>query len=97
MFALVFCVFVSLTITQVSPSSCDEDPCWRPPPAVLPESEGVSEGEAVETLLCSLACEDSTSEVSGGRRVRMARSDLAKNVYRTNLVKPNRVSLHLTN
>ena len=68
MLVLVFCVFVFFTNAQVSPSSCNEDSCWRPPAAVLPESEGVSEGEAIETLLCSLACEDSTAEVRGWRR-----------------------------
>lgn len=48
---------------QLPPSSCSGDPCFRPPAAVLPESDGTSEMEAVATLLCFLDCEDSSTEV----------------------------------
>ena len=60
---LVLCLFLCLVKGQLQPSSCDGDACWRPPAALLPESEQTTEEEAVVTLSCYLACVDSTAEV----------------------------------
>ena len=67
MLALIFGLLVCVANAQLPPSSCSGDPCFRPPEAVLPESEGTSEREAVATLMCFLDCEDSNTEVRHDR------------------------------
>ena len=60
MLALIFSLLVCVANAQLPPSSCNGEPCFSPPEAVLPESEGTSESEALATLMCFLDCEDST-------------------------------------
>ena len=60
---VVLGIFACLASASHPTSQCGHGACWRPPAAVLPESEGTSEREALVALFCLLDCVDSTAEV----------------------------------
>ena len=60
---VVLGMFACLANASQPPSQCGHGACWRPPAAVLSESEGTSEREALVALFCSLDCVDSSAEV----------------------------------